>query len=95
MSTQAKDIADPLDKEFLDSVTKFLDLFKILNTSAVWQKKHGHVIMDADGWDRMNYQFSFHEELITEKEYFNRLQKSTIMIQRGKNRFPDNEYKVK
>jgi hypothetical protein len=35
------------------------------------------LVMDPDGWDRRNYQYSWHEELITNEEFEKRLSKST------------------
>jgi hypothetical protein len=40
------------------------------------------VIYDPDGWDRTNYQYSFHEELITKEEFLYRLSKSTVLSNR-------------
>ena len=51
---------------------------KQLLTSHQWQQIHPDpVVMDPDGWDRQNYQFSWYEELITEEEYFVRVSTST------------------
>jgi hypothetical protein len=51
-------------------------------TSKEWyelvQAKTGLVIMDPDGWDRKNYDYSFNEELITKLEFDWRLSMSTI-----------------
>jgi len=51
-------------------------------TSAEWEKlvpiDWGLKILDPDGWDRNNYQYSFHEELITYNEFMNRVFGSTI-----------------
>ena len=50
----------------------------ILKTSEEWQQIHPDpMVMDPDGWDRKNYQFSWFEELITEGEYFVRRLSST------------------
>lgn len=62
-----------------------------LKPSKDWCTQFGHVIMDADGWDRKNYDYSFNQELITSDEYYNRLQMSTILIQRGRSFYPNNE----
>jgi hypothetical protein len=43
------------------------------------------IIYDPDGWDRKNYQYSWHEELITEEEFSNRVFQSTCMYKRLKN----------
>lgn len=50
-------------------------------TSAEWQKlKPKVLVLDPDGWDRKNYQFSWYEELITEEEYQRRLMMSTCLF---------------
>jgi len=50
-------------------------------TSATWyeefMKSHKTRILDPDGWDRTNYNFSFHVELVTEDEFTKRLMFST------------------
>lgn len=55
---------------------------QILKTSEQWQSdvEHTYVVLDPDGWDRSNFQFSFHEEKITEEEFMKRLANSTIII---------------
>ena len=35
-------------------------------------------IIDPDGWDRKNYEYSFNEELITQEEFHKRVFISTI-----------------
>ena len=40
----------------------------------------GEMILDPDGWDRQNFQFSFFEEMISEEEFKNRLMFSTVVI---------------
>ena len=51
-------------------------------TSKEWYnlvpKEHKLVILDPDGWDRKNYEYSFNEELITKEEFKQRVSKSTI-----------------
>jgi len=37
------------------------------------------IIYDPDGWDRTNYQYSFHEEKITKEEFNKRLFNSTTL----------------
>ena len=47
-------------------------------TSAEWQAVKPDVkVLDADGWDRLNYDYSWNVERITEKEYNSRVSKST------------------
>lgn len=38
------------------------------------------VILDPDGWDRKNYDYSFKEELITKKEFDIRVGMSTVRL---------------
>ena len=64
-----------------------------LKTSAEWyelhKEKEGHVIiMDPDGWDRTNYNYSFNEELITQMEFTIRLGMSTVLFQKDKDGKP-------
>lgn len=47
----------------------------------------GFVIMDPDGWNRKNYEFSFNEELITKKEFFFRVLKSTSLANKPTTKF--------
>lgn len=51
----------------------------ILKTSDEWQKdiEAWCVILDPDGWDRKNYQQSWHEEAISKQEFLKRLGPST------------------
>jgi hypothetical protein len=50
-----------------------------LKTSYQWQLTYPDpVVMDPDGWDRKNYQYSWFEEKITLAEYKSRLRKSTV-----------------
>lgn len=37
------------------------------------------MVLDPDGWDRKNFDYSWNEELITLGEYKERLSKSTCM----------------
>jgi len=50
-----------------------------LKTSEQWVKEKGSKILDPDGWDRKNFQFSFYEELISEQEFTHRLLHSTSL----------------
>lgn len=51
-----------------------------LKTSEEWSKLSTVQIYDPDGWDRTNYQFSWHEELITREEFEKRMCSSTCMF---------------
>lgn len=54
-----------------------------LKTSNEWyeEERDKYIIMDPDGWDRRNYQYSFYEEKITREEYDKRVMESTLMRQ--------------
>ena len=50
-----------------------------LKTSEEWQKQFPDTkVIDPDGWDRKNYQYSWFEEKITLIEYTSRLHRSTV-----------------
>jgi len=53
-------------------------------TSKEWykkyKKKNGLEILDPDGWDRKNFDYSFNKELITEEEFEDRMMCSTIQV---------------
>lgn len=50
-----------------------------LKTSEEWQKQFPNTkVIDPDGWDRKNYQYSWFEEKITLIEYTSRLHRSTV-----------------
>jgi len=53
-----------------------------LKTSKEWHEKlyPNLVIIDPDGWDRTNYEYSFEQELITLEEFQNRLMRSTTTM---------------
>jgi hypothetical protein len=55
-------------------------------TSDQWlqQPAYQHItVLDPDGWDRLNYEFSFLQELITEAEFKQRLSISTCLFRRA------------
>ena len=48
-------------------------------TSSWWDKHVSHPrILDPDGWDRANWDWSWERELITEREFFKRVSLSTV-----------------
>lgn len=55
-----------------------------LKTSEEWYAAgpKDYVIYDPDGWDRANYQFSFHEEKIAFEEFERRLMRSTVVAKK-------------
>ena len=54
-----------------------------LKTSEQWSVIHksltGQIVIDPDGWDRKNYEYSWHKEEISYDEFMNRLEKSTTV----------------
>jgi len=52
---------------------------EIKKTSSEWIKEVGYIILDPDGWDRNNFDFSFNKEKITNEEFKKRLNASTVM----------------
>jgi hypothetical protein len=53
---------------------------KELKTSEEWQKecKDILIVLDADGWDRKNFQYSWYEEKISKQEFCKRTSTSTV-----------------
>lgn len=60
-------------------------MLDIIKTSEFWMATpefRETKLLDPDGWDRKNFQFSFYEELITKEEFSKRLMVSTCMFKR-------------
>lgn len=53
---------------------------EIKKTSADWAKEVNIMVLDPDGWDRTNYDYSFNQEKITKQEFNIRLVKSTVLV---------------
>lgn len=70
-----------LDEEGKGFSPRRVDPQPELCTSDGWHKDlNPHIIiLDPDGWDRKNYQYSFFEERVTRKVYEYRLGMSTIV----------------
>ncbi len=50
-------------------------------TSEQWQLENPNpTVLDPDGWDRKNFQYSWYEEEITFEEYNKRLFSSTVQM---------------
>ena len=64
------------------SLEEFYKEVSEVKTSDQWNKEDdsGVIIMDPDGWDRSNYEYSYYEELITEEEYYRRKMFSTCLF---------------
>jgi hypothetical protein len=59
--------------------TKIKNKTTVYQTSAQWlQEFEDLTILDANGWDRSNYEKSFNEELITRAEFNYRINRSTV-----------------
>ena len=54
-----------------------------LKTSVEWAEDYYEIILDPDGWDRGNYDYSWKIELITREEFEIRANRSTTKL-RGK-----------
>ncbi len=83
----------PLHKRVHSSHGWYVCLDSGFRTSETWAAQLGAEVLDPDGWDRRNFIFSWHEELITREEFDRRYMRSTIM---GVNpyrppRFPQNK----
>jgi hypothetical protein len=50
----------------------------IKKVSSEWIKEVGYEIIDPDGWDRTNFDYSFNKEKITFEEFKNRIMNSTV-----------------
>jgi hypothetical protein len=63
----------------MKSKTELEPELPILKTSEEWQKIYFDkiVVYDPDGWDRMNFNYSWYEELIDETEFNRRICHST------------------
>lgn len=54
---------------------------EIKKTSKEWQEENiKTIVLDPDGWDRKNYQYSWFEEQIALDEYNSRVFQSTCMF---------------
>ncbi len=53
---------------------------ELVMTSAQWNVMCPITILDHDGWDRNNFDYSWYEEQITLEEFNNRVMRSTIQM---------------
>jgi hypothetical protein len=51
---------------------------EIKKVSAEWIKEVGYEVLDPDGWDRTNFDYSWNKEKITMEEFQRRLALSTV-----------------
>lgn len=50
---------------------------EVKKVSAEWIKEVGYKVIDPDGWDRTNFDYSWNKEKITYGEFVTRLNAST------------------
>jgi dephospho-CoA kinase len=86
-------ITDTRFKNEIDSIEKFNGIRIRINrskkTSQEWQSKNNKIkVLDPDGWDRKNYQYSWFEELITIEEFNARVFQSTCLMDNNINEKP-------
>lgn len=53
---------------------------EVKKTSAEWALDTEYIILDPDGWDRSNYDYSFNKEKVSLEEFNRRLSKSTVLV---------------
>lgn len=58
-------------------------MFDEKKTSEEWQKTYHSTILDPDGWDRSNFDYSWYKENITFNEFVTRAMNSTVRRSRG------------
>jgi hypothetical protein len=51
---------------------------EIKKVSGEWIKEVGYEVLDPDGWDRTNFDYSWNKEKITMAEFQRRLAMSTV-----------------
>lgn len=59
---------------------------KEIKTSEQWIKNCEITVLNPDGWDRRNFNFSWYEEKITIEEFQRRLTTSTVQFRKDKNK---------
>jgi len=54
---------------------------EVKKTSKEWSKDCDYTILDPDGWDRNNFEFSWFKEMITLQEFMQRVMRSTCVME--------------
>ncbi len=54
----------------------------MLKSSEEWAKEKKVIVLDPDGWDRTNYDYSWSEEKIDEAEFDRRVSESTTILRK-------------
>ncbi|AXH68466.1 hypothetical protein [Vibrio phage R01] len=52
----------------------------VKRTSVHWAQLTGIVVLDPDGWDRQNFDYSWYEETIDWLEFMDRVSGSTTLM---------------
>lgn len=64
------------------NIKNYLNTQQGIKTSNEWyqivKEQFGIQLLDPDGWDRQNFQFSFFVDKIDSNEFINRLELSTL-----------------
>lgn len=66
-------------------VLTIVDTDSPCKTSEEWAKSIDVLVVDPDGWDRSNWQFSWFEQRITLNEFHRRVNNSTTLLPRDYN----------
>ncbi len=57
------------------------NIYEILKTSYEWDKEQlQYIILHTEGWNRLDFDYSFHKEKITKDEFNKRLMNSTLIL---------------
>ena len=65
----------------------------MMKTSEEWNKECVGEVLDPDGWDRKNFQYSWFEEKISKDEFECRFIHSTIKLERINGFIPQSIWK--
>lgn len=66
-------------------VLDIIDCEAQTQSSEEWAKSIDVIVVDPDGWDRSDWQFSWFEQRITLNEFHRRVNKSTILLPKDYN----------
>jgi len=73
-------VEESLPEEEIQKIIKNNLQNEDLRTSEEWQKICRIQVLDPDGWDRKNYQYSWFDEKISRKEFEKRMAGSTCVF---------------
>ena len=75
-----KEIELQVEENHIPPVTETEKKMTSENWYEMKYRAQGILVLDPDGWDRKNYQYSWYEEKITDNEFNRRLGSSTIQM---------------